>query len=284
MSTTRAFSPIIRAAAALFVLLGTVQVSHAGTAEAQTASLSAPIRGSLDQRVVVFAYTPDVVFKLPVTVGMHTQIALADDEELVEIPRIGDKVRWRIEGNQHNLYVKASVAETVTSLSLVTTKRIYQFELSATTKTQDRIQMVSFSYPDQEEAIKVRAQRRADAERSMAEAATARLNAQNLSSEQLDPSQLKFLKVVTPNGDFARMHAYTDGVKTWMRMPDGIQDLPAVFMVSANARGKESLMPVNYTVVDRKNSRDRDVIVIDRTAPMWMLQIGQDLQVRVSND
>jgi hypothetical protein len=37
-------------------------------------------------------------------------------------------------------------------------------------------------------------------------------------------------------------------------------------------------------VVDRKSIRDRDVIVIDRTASAWMLQIGESVQVRVTQE
>ena len=116
----------------------------------KVAAITVPTPGNLDSRVVTFAYTPDVVYKLNVTVGMHTHIALAPDEELIEVPRIGDKVRWRIEGNEKNLYIKATVPDTVTSLSLVTDKRTYQFELSATSKPSERIQKAVFSYPDQE--------------------------------------------------------------------------------------------------------------------------------------
>lgn len=266
----------------LFTLAGTM---IAASAFAQSvSSISAPVPGNLDSRIVTFAYTPDVVFKLPVTVGMHTHIQLGADEELVEVPRLGDKVRWRVEGNERNLYIKSTVPDTRTSLSLVTSRRTYQFELVATQKGDERVQQAAFSYPDVEESIRVSTRRDLEAARAASEAAMSKLRSQNLSAEPLDPSQLTFLKVATTNEQYSKMHAYTDGIKTWMRMPNGVQDLPAVFMVSANERGKESLMPVNYTVVDRKSIRDRDVIVIDRTAPVWMLQVGESVQIRVTQE
>ena len=250
----------------------------------KVAAITVPTPGNLDSRVVTFAYTPDVVYKLNVTVGMHTHIALAPDEELIEVPRIGDKVRWRIEGNEKNLYIKATVPDTVTSLSLVTDKRTYQFELSATSKPSERIQKAVFSYPDQEEEFRIRTDGKVKAELAAAEAATKEQASHNLSAEALDPSQLHFYKVHSSDPDLQRLHAYTDGVRTWMRMPPGIQDLPAVFMVEANERGSESLMPVNYTVADRKSIRDRDVVIIDRVHPVWVLQIGKRVQVRVTKD
>ena len=70
-------------------------------------TISVPMPGNLDSRIVTFAYTPDVVYQLPITVGMHTHILLGEDEELIESPRIGEKVRWRVEGNEKNIYIKA---------------------------------------------------------------------------------------------------------------------------------------------------------------------------------
>ncbi|WP_234265142.1 TrbG/VirB9 family P-type conjugative transfer protein [Hydrogenophaga sp. NFH-34] len=266
----------------LFTIVGTL---IAASALAQsTSSISAPVPGNLDSRIVTFAYTPDVVFKLPVTVGMHTHIMLGQDEELVEVPRLGDKIRWRVEGNERNLYIKSTVPDTKTSLSLVTSRRTYQFELVATQKGDERVQQVAFSYPDQEESIRVATRRSLEAERTMAEMAASKLRAQNLAAEPIDPSQLRFLKVTTKNEQYARIHAYTNGIQTWIRMPNGVQDLPAVFMVSVNERGKESLMPVNYSVGDRKSILDRDALIIDRTAPIWMLQVGEDIQVRLTQE
>ena len=54
---------------------------------ASTPSLSVPTPGALDSRIKVFAFTPDVVYTLKVTVGMHTHIQLGADEELIEKAR-----------------------------------------------------------------------------------------------------------------------------------------------------------------------------------------------------
>jgi type IV secretion system protein VirB9 len=263
----------------------TVLIALSCSVQAQKVdSVAVPTPGNLDSRIVTFAYTPDVVYRLNITVGMHTHIALAPDEELIEVPRIGDKVRWRIEGNEKNLYIKATVPDTVTSLSLVTDKRTYQFELISTSKPAERIQKAIFSYPDQEEEFQIRTENKLREEHAAVEAASKEKESHNLSSEAIDPSELHFYKVHSTDPELQRLHAYTDGVRTWMRMPPGIQDLPAIFMVEANERGAESLMPVNYTVADRKSIRDRDVVIIDRVHPTWVLQIGKRVQIRVTKD
>jgi len=246
-------------------------------------ALNVPVPGNLDSRIVTFAYTPDVVYRLAVTVGMHTHIMLGADEELIEVPRIGDKVRWRIEGNEKNLYIKATAAGTNTSLSLVTSKRVYQFELVSTERASERVQKAMFSYPDAEEQIQLRARSAENADRAAAQLQADNLRAQNISPEPIDPADLRFLNIKANDPAFNVMHAYTDGIRTYIRMPPSIQDLPAVFMVELNENEKETLMPVNYTVLDRKTARDRDVIVIDRLSPVWVLQIGTKAQVRITD-
>lgn len=259
-------------------------LAFAVNALATTDAISVPTPGNLDSRIVTFAYTPDVVFQLPVTVGMHTHIALGDGEELAETPRIGEKVRWRIEGNEKNLYIKALQPNVRTSLSLVTNKRVYQFELFSTTKPGERIQKAQFTYPDEEAGIQIAWRKKQEREQEVVEKQTKALQVQNLAPKPIDSARMTFYAIQTENAEYKRMHAYSDGVKTWMRLPPGIQDLPAVFMVDKDDQGKEQLMPVNYTVVDRESVRDRDVIVIDRTAPQWRLRIGKTVEVRVVTD
>ncbi|ABM59411.1 TrbG/VirB9 family P-type conjugative transfer protein [Verminephrobacter eiseniae] len=259
----------------------------AGSALAQAApesEISVPIPGNLDPRIVTFAYTPDVVYQLPVTVGMHTHIPFTADEELSEPPSIGEKVRWRLEGNEKNIYIKALQPGVRTSLTLVTNKRTYQFELIATTKPNERIQKAQFTYPDEQAGIQMAWRNKTERAAEQAAQIERHRKAQNLSDAPMDASQLAFYSVRTDNTQYQRMHVYSDGVKTWMRLPPGVQDLPAVFMVDKDQRGREQLMPVNYTVADRENLRDRDVIIIDRTAALWMLRIGQSIEVRVARD
>lgn len=252
---------------------------------AQKNEISVPMPGNLDPRIVNFAYTPDVVFQLPITVGMHTHIPLGDDEELVETPRIGEQVRWRIEGNEKNLYIKALAPNVRTSLSLVTNKRVYQFELSATNDPKSRIQKATFTYPDEEAGIQIAWKKAQDHAIQEASAKDRHLVAQNLSPKPILISNLVFYNIQTNSEEYKKMHVYSDGVKTWMRLPPGIQDLPAVFMLDKNEENKDALMPVNYTVLDKNGgAAERDVIIIDRTSPEWRLRIGKSLEVRASRD
>lgn len=262
------------------------QQASAAPPVTRTQSLSVPMPGNLDSRIRVFAYTPDVVYTLPVTVGMHTHVQLGSDERLVELPRLGETVQWKITGNAKNLYIKALRPDTQTSLTLVSDKRVYQFELRSTTNSADRIQKAVFNYPDDEdhaaltraidetaEAARMMEQRKAE------ERAKKHAKEQELSPSPIHQGNLSFYQVEAKE-PFDKMHVYDNGVMTWMRMPRGVQDAPAVFEVGHDGK----LMPVNYVWADRRDNRDPDVIIVDRVSKKWMLKLGTNVDIKVTKD
>lgn len=241
--------------------------------------LSVAVPGGLDSRIRVFAYSPDVVYTLPVTVGMHTHIPLGPDEELIEKPKMGETIQWRVSGNQNNIYIKALKADVSTSLTLVTDKRVYQFELVATTRATERIQKAYFVYPDDEEGILLNQQAKTSKRADAAAAEEERKRDQELSPQPISPNNLVFFRV-EGNKEYERMHAYDDGRMTFIRMPPGIQDLPALFLVDTDSK----LVPINYTVLDRKGHDDRDVLKVERTNPKWLLKIKKSVEVKLTKE
>lgn len=240
--------------------------------------LSVAVPGGLDSRVRIFAYSPDVVYTLPVTVGMHTHVPLGPDEELVEKPKMGETIQWRVSGNQNNIYIKALKADVSTSMTLVTDKRVYQFELVATTKSADRIQKAYFTYPDDDERVSLGQQARADKRAEAVAAEESRKKDQEL-SQPVSSKNLSFYRVEGTK-EYERMYAYDDGRLTFMRLPPGIQDLPALFLVDS----ENKLVPINYTVADRKGHDDRDVLIVERTNPKWLLKIKKSVEVKLTKE
>ena len=261
------------------VVTALLAASGLATAQALSSNLSVAVPGGLDPRIRVYAFSPDVVYTLPVTVGMHTHIPLGADEELIEKPKLGETIQWRVTGNEKNLYIKALKADTSTSMSLVTDKRVYQFELVATAKAEDRIQKAYFSYPDEEERFALNLQNRIHRTTASVKSDDAHRREQELSPQPVSMGSLSFYRI-EGNKDYERMHVFDDGRLTTIRLPPGIQDLPAVFMVGDDNK----LMPVNYTVADRKGKDDRDVILIERTSPRWLLKIGKAVEVKLTKE
>ena len=240
--------------------------------------MSVAISGPLDSRIKVYAYSADIVYTLPVSVGMNTHIEMGSDEQLTEKPRLGETVQWRVAGNEKNLYIKALKPGATTSLSLVTNKRVYEFELVSTTNAASHIAKAYFIYPEDEERFNFERKAQMDATAATARQESNRRKQQELSPTAIDPSHLNFNYRVEGDADFKPTAIYDNGTFTWMRLPKS-QDLPAVFMVDSD----KNLMPVNYTVPDRSGNGDRDSSIIERTSPRWVLKLGKS-EVRVFAD
>lgn len=242
-----------------------VFASHSIAAEqkipkAYGTSVSAPYTSPLDSRIKYYAYTPDVVYTLPVTVGMHTHIQMGADEKLIEKPNIGETVQWRISGNAHNLYVKALQEDATTSLTLITNKRVYQFELQSTKDATKRVQKAYFTYPDEEQAFDLLVAKQQVAVQKEAE------RVENIKvSKPVESSSLTFYKI-EGNASFKPHAVYDDGTFTYFRLPQ-IQDLPAIFMLEEGTRNK--LSPLNYVVKG-------DQVIIERVAKTFVMKLGKD--------
>jgi type IV secretion system protein VirB9 len=233
------------------------------TPPTQPVALSVPVPGGLDPRVRTYAFTPDVVYQLMVTVGMHTHIPLAQDERLIERPKLGETIQWRVTGNAKNIYIKALKEGAATSMTLVTDRRIYQFELVATTDVTKRIQLARFTYPDDEERMALEAERaERDAENVRADVQRRR-EATELSSTSIDPERIRFY-TVTGDAAFRPSAVFDDGTFTYFRLPR-TQDLPAIFAVGADGK----LTPINYVI-----RPGGEQAVMERISPQWVMKLG----------
>jgi type IV secretion system protein TrbG len=245
---------------------------HSSQVPTYSANISVPFASVLDSRVKFFAFNPDVVYTLPITVGMHTHIKLGDDEVLIDKPKLGETVQWRVAGNEKHLFIKALQPNVMTSLTLVSDKRVYQFELVSTTDSSKRVQMAYFTYPDDDERVEISMIKRKNS--IEAELKTEFNRLENIKVGQAtDPSKLNFAySISTDKAAFKPSAVYDDGRFTYFRLPQGTQDLPAIFMLEDGSRNK--LIPINYVVKG-------DQILIERLASTFVMKLGKD-EIRVT--
>lgn len=236
------------------------------TATAYSAHIKVPVNSPLDNRVKYYAYTPDVVYDLPITVGMHTHLALGQDENLIEQPTLGEVIQWRVTGNEKNLYIKALQPNVKTSLTLITNKRTYQFELVSTTDSSKRVHKAYFQYPEVEELLTLNA-KKIELLKSQDEARIQDLNI----SQPISVESLNFTYKVTGEASFKPSVIYDDNKFTYFRL-NGSQDLPAIFILAEGSKNK--LIPVNYTI-------KKDQVIVDRLANVFVLKIGSQ-EVRIT--
>ncbi|UTY55866.1 TrbG/VirB9 family P-type conjugative transfer protein [Massilia sp. erpn] len=217
-----------------------------------------------ENRIVTYNYSPDIIFRLLTLPEMHTHIQLAEDEGVIETPVVGDSLQWRVSGGPRNLYIKPLRHDLETSMTLVTNKRTYQFQLVAGKAAGEQYQKVSFLYPDRELEIRLRK----EAEAGAAEAEKVRL-ADQVVAPNIDPATLDFAFDIEGNARFKPTAVYSNGQFTFLVMPD-TQDSPAVFLLDED--NHPSL--INYQVKGR-------MIVVERYAQRLLLKLGA-AEVRVT--
>ena len=247
-----------RIVAALLAAVATHAIAEPAPASTGPA---AAVASPFDNRIRTFTYSPDVVYNLHCAVGMTTQIALAPGEGLIEDPHIGDSLQWRVSGGPTNIYIKPVRPDLTTSLSLVTNKRIYQFQLFSGS-TSNYEQMVSFRYPVDEMRLKLQEQEQKQQIATLQAEAAAQKQAP-LASLKINPENLHFGYEVKGDAAFRPENVFDDGRFTYLLMPH-LQDLPAAFLVDAEG----NLTLVNYV-------RRGNYLVIERVASRLALKLGK---------
>ena len=219
-----------------------------------------------ENRIVTYNFSPDIIFRILTLPELHTHIQLAEDEGLTENPTVGDSTQWRVSGGPRNLYVKPLRNNIETSMTFVTNKRTYQFQLVSGSGGGDVYQKVSFLYPDRDQEIKLRK----EAEAGAADAEKTRL-ADQVVAPNVDPTSLDFGYTIEGNASFRPNAVYTNGRFTFLVMPN-TQDSPAVFLM--DEEGNPSL--INWQVKGQ-------MLVVERMAQRLLLKLGA-AEVRITKN
>lgn len=218
-----------------------------------------------ENRIVRYTYSPDVIFRILSAPNLTTHLELGEDEGVKETPAIGDQAQWMVTGGPRHLFIKPLRYDLETSLTVVTNKRTYQFQLIAgKTAAAQVFQKVSFLYPDREMEVKLRK----DTETAVVEAEQNRLAGQVVATN-VDPATLDFGFKIDGDANFRPTTAYTNGKFTFLVMPN-TQDTPAIFLLDEN----DNPSLINYQVKS-------NMIVVERVAAKLLLKLG-NAEVRVT--
>lgn len=219
------------------------------------AALEIPEGGPFDERVKFIDYNSAEVVGLNAHYGFSTHIEFASGENILKIA-LGDRQAWDIGKLGNHLFVKPIGDRAGTNMTVLTDKRVYNFELSAHAskrgarpKPNDMFFQVKFRYPEEEA-------RRAQA---LAKNNTLqdRLNQRDENAPQNWNYWVKGSEELAPNA------AYDDRRFTYLTFANN-KEMPAVYIEEAD--GTESL--VNTHV-------EGDVIVAHKIARKFVLRKGQ---------
>ena len=203
-----------------------------------------------DSRIRIIPYAENSIISLRGHLGYQMLIEF-DAAERIENVAIGDSLSWQVTPNRAAtmLFLKPVVSGAATNMTVVTSLRIYSFELraqqAASPSDPNIIYVVRFSYPDAHAPA-------AEPPRS--------------TTPQVRNSNYSF------RGDgFGPVRVFDDGAMTYFQFAENAET-PAIFAIGEN--GSEELV----------NTQTRaPYVVVDQVARAFVLRSGRH-QLRVLND
>ncbi len=211
-----------------------------------------PLRGSVDSRVRVAAYNGEEVYKLRGFVGYQIDLEFEAGEIFTGLGA-GDLEGLSFVGQDNHLFLKPKAAKVATNLTVLTSRRHYQFDYVALPQRpliddQEVIYALRFTYPPLPS-------------QSAAEAAAKLLDAQLGNASATRPQNVDYWYCGRPT--LRPVAASDDGVHTRLRFAANAE-LPAIFVL--NEDGSESLL--NF-------SMDAGDIILHRVARQFILRRGK---------
>jgi type IV secretion system protein VirB9 len=233
-------------------LLALVCLAIVACTTREAAADALPIKGTLDSRIRFAPYSPEQVYQLYGYVGYQIDLQFESGETFVGLAA-GDIEGIGFVAQDNHLFLKPKAATIGTNLTVLTSRRHYQFDYSASARrpdvTQDPvIYAVRFTYPP------------APAHNETAEIAKRTDEALAHASEGR-PRNVDYWFCGNPA--VKPIAASDDGVHTRLRF-DPKAELPALFV--RNEDGSESLL--NF-------SMDEGDVVIHRVARQFVLRRGK---------
>jgi type IV secretion system protein VirB9 len=243
--TIRACRPARRIAAPTFGVLALLCLT---SSFAETV----PARGVVDSRMRTAVYNGDEVYRLRGYVGYQIDLEFESGEIFTGLGA-GDLEGLSFVGQDNHLFLKPKAARVATNLTVLTSRRHYQFDYTALAQRPAAddpgvIYSLRFTYPPLPS-------------QSAADAAAKRLDSQLESAGTQRPRNEDYWycgrSVLKP------VAASDDGVHTRLRFAAN-SDLPAIFV--RNEDGSESLLNFNMDAGD---------VIVHRVARQFILRRGK---------
>ena len=229
-------------------LLWIITVALTWTCPRDTAAETVPLRGVADSRVRTATYDGNEVYRLVGFVGYEIDLQFEAGEYFVGIGA-GDIEGLSFVSQDNHLFIKPKARKVATNLTIITTRRPYQFSYTASTQRPeeadtDVIFAVRFSYPPSNGDIV------ADGISKMLEQSSS-ARARNLDYGYCGNSSVR------------PVAAWDDGVHTHLRFAAKTEQ-PGIFVL--NEDGSESLL--NFSI-------EGDDVVIHRVVRRLLVRRGR---------
>lgn len=229
-------------------------VCHPAFAEKQPRGLPT------DNRIRSLTYNENEVYRITANFGYMVNIEFAADEN-IETVSAGDTVSWQFVPTGRRLFIKPVMNDAQTNLTVITSKRVYTFDLNAKNPEKDArwklTYLVRFTYPGQD-YLQVGTVGRPAGSNATPATPAARITGTNRARTAND-FNFQYKVVAGKNGEeISPTFVFDDGEFTFFQFADKRKkELPAIFIVDNDSN--ESVVNYriegNYMVVERLGSR-----------------------------
>lgn len=220
------------------------------TQEAVAIREARPIAG--DTRLRTMVYTPDDVFLYNGFLGYQASIEFAHDEE-VENVSMGDSTSWQIVPEGKRMFLKPSEPSSPTNMTVLTNRRIYQFEMhvkeAESINDPDMVFAIRFIYPD-----------------DGMQASIQHFSSQTGPDLTVDSHKFNFHYKINGSSVVSPLMIFDDGEFTYFKFKNKNAEIPAFFSVDPD--GNESL--VNYRI-------SGEYVIIERVTSQFTLRSGSEV-------
>jgi len=232
---------------------------------AQEAGEPTPLNSN-DRRMQMLTYRESDVYTIQTRYGYQTSIVFGNGEEIQTVS-VGDRSPWQIVPAGNRLFIRPMLENVTTNMTILTTRRSYQFDLKSAGsesddiggKASDVVYVAKFTYPEDEAKKRAKEQQAQFTlpygslivpQQSAGEPARPTIRVPTHTGPTTPENPNRSYTFSGPD-DLAPMSVYDDGTSTYIKYRDTSQPIPNVYIPSSVG---ETPVPTrianNYVVVD----------------------------------
>lgn len=243
-----------------------VAIAYSSLAAADIAPT--PISG--DARLVEFDYNEETIYPVLTRPLAVTNIIFPKGEK-IRLIKAGDTFSFIIEADKglNELFIKPKFEGVETTLTVATTNKRFQFVVRSTGKNRKYYQQVSYA-EEQKTLFEFGVDNDIPSSKlnaSSEELSDSRNNEYKSGGLKVNPSDLNSNYTISGNANFKPSTVYDNGKFIWLKFPDKLVELPAIF-----AKDKDGMYLVNYI----PDPTTDNVVIVQQNAEELILKIDSE--------
>ena len=200
-------------------------------------ALDTPSVSDLDRRLYKTTYKANQVYPIHGVNGIVSTIIFGEDET-VTAHSSGFSTAWEFASRGNKFFLKPRAKEGTTNLVIVTTKRIYHFDLKLGWNRKTATYQLIFDYPEDRLAKAQDEARQAEVEKLLKQSEVSRTPAQEAKKAERNTNYTMNFGAAASSKDIAPIQAFDNGRFTYLLFKRQT-DFPAAYRV---VEGEETLL------------------------------------------